>query len=80
LRSKQDDVRPRRVGVVAALVEELQGLDAVRRDVEVVGDLPLLEGLPREANVAWVVLDEQDVRGVARAGRVTHSSSPPRAA
>ena len=58
---EQDQVGPGRVVVGAALVQEVQTLLAVVRDVQVVLDLVVLERFPRDQLVAGIVLDEQDV-------------------
>ena len=77
---EQHEVGPRRGSEVALLVEELERLDAVARDVQprprVRG---LLERLLRQPDVGGVVLDEQDVdeTAVGHAGSVKRNTVPP---
>ena len=58
--------------VLVALVEEIERFDPVGRDVKRVGDLSFFERFFGEADVARVVLDEQDVRRVIGIVVVTH--------
>ena len=63
---EQDQVDPGSLGVLAALVEEVERLLAVARHMQPVADLVVLEGLAGHQLVAGVVLDEQDLDGLQR--------------
>src|SRR5947207_1377965 len=65
---EQDDVRARRVRVLAAAVEKLHRLDAVLAPVELVVDLAFLQRLARQALVAGVVFHQQDLDGRTAVG------------
>jgi len=58
---EQDEVGPLRGGVLALAPQEAHGLLAVADDVEVVGELRLLERSSGEHDVGRVVLDEEDL-------------------
>ncbi|GAA3408012.1 hypothetical protein GCM10018952_03560 [Streptosporangium vulgare] len=58
---EQDQVGPGHVGVVALLAQEGHGLLAVVDHVQLVADLVELERLPRQQDVARVVLDQEHV-------------------
>src|SRR5258706_555245 len=58
---EQDDVRTRRVGVLAAAVQEVHRIDAVLAPVELVVDLAFLQRLARQALVTGVVFHQQDL-------------------
>src|SRR6266850_1400010 len=73
---EQDDVRAHRIGESALAAQELHGFHAVLHPVQVAVDLALLERLPRQALVAGVVLDQQDLDRPAALGCVIHSRLP----
>src|SRR5205085_5703245 len=65
---EQDDVRARRVRVLAAAVEKLHRLDAVLAPVQLVVDLAFLQRLARQALIAGVVFHQQDLDGRTTVG------------
>src|SRR5205085_6225732 len=65
---EQDDVRPRRIAILAAPVEEFHRFDTVLHPVQRVVDLAFLQRFARQSLVAGVVLDEQDLDGGTSVG------------
>src|SRR2546430_15935424 len=73
---EQNDVGTHRAGELALAVQELYGFHAVLHPVHVAVDLAFLECLPRQALVAGVVLDQQNLDRPAALGCVIHSRLP----
>src|SRR2546430_6392120 len=73
---EQYDVGTHRAGELAPAAQELHGFHAVLHPVHVAVDLAFLECFPRQALVAGVVLDQQDLDGPAAPGCVIHSRLP----
>jgi hypothetical protein len=73
---EEHDVGPRHILVLAALVEEIQRLDAVLGPMQVVIDLAFAQGFLREAVVARVVLDEKYLHGGRLCMRESHGLFP----
>jgi len=58
---EQNQVRPRRVFVGTAPVEEVQPLLPIAGDVQGVTDVVAFEGFPRDQFVPAIVFDQQDI-------------------
>lgn len=74
---EQDEIRPGGVGMRPRPQEEGQGGQPILDHVQAIPHLALLEGFHGEANIAGIVLDQQDLDRTA-ACRAAHVSSPPR--